>query len=155
MNVDQQCCDIRKLEPDIDFSNFWMVSNVFLLPVCLACMFLLYRMIRWEPDPSIVEMFWGVTHVFKQSPCTNKLVFVLDPLQFDNIGWHGTKVVVFNLWLNDDGIPELDFEINKNVRMSHHLFMSNWNSIVLVHHCNFRVLSRGCLFFTWILPPSD
>ncbi|KAJ8623067.1 hypothetical protein MRB53_031596 [Persea americana] len=30
--------------------------------------------------------------------------------QFDDIGHHGTKVIVFNLWLNDDGEMELDFE---------------------------------------------
>lgn len=29
--------------------------------------------------------------------------------QFAEIGPHGTKVLVFNLWLDDDGLPELDF----------------------------------------------
>ncbi|CAM0881328.1 unnamed protein product [Alopecurus aequalis] len=29
--------------------------------------------------------------------------------QFDDIGEHGTKVIVFNLWFNDDGDMELDF----------------------------------------------
>ncbi|KAK3164548.1 hypothetical protein QOZ80_1AG0020860 [Eleusine coracana subsp. coracana] len=29
--------------------------------------------------------------------------------QFDDIGEHGTKIIVFNLWLNDDGDMELDF----------------------------------------------
>ncbi|KAL6007077.1 hypothetical protein ACLOJK_032573 [Asimina triloba] len=33
--------------------------------------------------------------------------------QFDDIGHHGTKVIVFNLWLNDDGDLELDFESDK------------------------------------------
>ncbi|KAH9324386.1 hypothetical protein KI387_004564, partial [Taxus chinensis] len=33
--------------------------------------------------------------------------------QFDDIGPHGTKVVVYNLWLNDDGQMELDFESDK------------------------------------------
>ncbi|PVH32097.1 hypothetical protein PAHAL_9G310500 [Panicum hallii] len=30
--------------------------------------------------------------------------------QFQDVGSHGTKVVVYNLWLNDDGLLELDFE---------------------------------------------
>ncbi|XP_058004605.1 protein MICRORCHIDIA 6 isoform X2 [Hevea brasiliensis] len=30
--------------------------------------------------------------------------------QFDDIGSHGTKVIIYNLWLNDDGIVELDFD---------------------------------------------
>jgi len=33
--------------------------------------------------------------------------------QFDDIGSHGTKVIVYNLWLNDDGQIELDFESDK------------------------------------------
>ncbi|CAN6456014.1 unnamed protein product [Victoria cruziana] len=31
-------------------------------------------------------------------------------MQFDDIGHHGTKIVIYNLWLNDDGDMELDFE---------------------------------------------
>nr|DAD22454.1 TPA_asm: hypothetical protein HUJ06_023917 [Nelumbo nucifera] len=31
-------------------------------------------------------------------------------LQFDDIGPHGTKIIIFNLWLNDDGLLELDFD---------------------------------------------
>uniref|UniRef100_A0A2N9FU04 Morc S5 domain-containing protein n=1 Tax=Fagus sylvatica TaxID=28930 RepID=A0A2N9FU04_FAGSY len=30
--------------------------------------------------------------------------------QFDDIGHHGTKIVVYNLWLNEDGYMELDFD---------------------------------------------
>lgn len=33
--------------------------------------------------------------------------------QFEDIGPHGTKVIVYNLWLNDDGILELDFDTDK------------------------------------------
>lgn len=31
-------------------------------------------------------------------------------MQFDDIGSHGTKVIIFNLWLNDEGIYELSFD---------------------------------------------
>lgn len=31
-------------------------------------------------------------------------------LQFENIGPHGTKVIIYNLWLNDEGIYELNFD---------------------------------------------
>ncbi|OIV98199.1 hypothetical protein TanjilG_28712 [Lupinus angustifolius] len=30
--------------------------------------------------------------------------------QFDDIGSHGTKVIIYNLWFNDDGNSELDFD---------------------------------------------
>ncbi|XP_012845242.1 PREDICTED: MORC family CW-type zinc finger protein 4 isoform X2 [Erythranthe guttata] len=31
-------------------------------------------------------------------------------LQFDNIGSHGTKIIIYNLWMNDEGIYELNFD---------------------------------------------
>lgn len=31
-------------------------------------------------------------------------------MQFEEIGSHGTKVIVYNLWLNDEGIYELSFD---------------------------------------------
>lgn len=36
-------------------------------------------------------------------------------LQFDDIGDHGTKVIVYNLWYNDEGRMELDFEADSEV----------------------------------------
>nr|CAB3504914.1 unnamed protein product [Digitaria exilis] len=30
--------------------------------------------------------------------------------QFQDLGSHGTKVAIYNLWMNDDGLLELDFE---------------------------------------------
>ncbi|KAK9054535.1 hypothetical protein SSX86_025613 [Deinandra increscens subsp. villosa] len=30
--------------------------------------------------------------------------------QFEDVGYHGTKIIVYNLWLDDDGNMELDFE---------------------------------------------
>ncbi|XP_020589677.1 protein MICRORCHIDIA 6-like [Phalaenopsis equestris] len=33
--------------------------------------------------------------------------------QFDHIEGNGTRIIVFNLWLNDNGDPELDFDTNE------------------------------------------
>ncbi|KAJ4712371.1 protein MICRORCHIDIA 6 [Melia azedarach] len=39
--------------------------------------------------------------------------------QFDDIGAHGTKVIIYNLWLNDDGKLELDFDLDpEDIRIS-------------------------------------
>nr|XP_010312871.1 protein MICRORCHIDIA 6-like [Solanum lycopersicum]XP_010312872.1 protein MICRORCHIDIA 6-like [Solanum lycopersicum] len=39
--------------------------------------------------------------------------------QFDDIGDHGTKVIVYNLWYNDEGRMELDFEADsEDIRLS-------------------------------------
>ncbi|XP_050384957.1 protein MICRORCHIDIA 6-like isoform X9 [Argentina anserina] len=39
--------------------------------------------------------------------------------QFNDIGAHGTKVMVYNLWCNDDGSPELDFDTDpEDIRIS-------------------------------------
>ncbi|KAL5713380.1 hypothetical protein ACHQM5_015460 [Ranunculus cassubicifolius] len=38
--------------------------------------------------------------------------------QFEDIGSHGTKIVVYNLWQNDDGLLELDFDHdNEDIRL--------------------------------------
>ncbi|KAK8943607.1 hypothetical protein KSP40_PGU017162 [Platanthera guangdongensis] len=49
----------------------------------------------------------NLTAVLKWSPFATEAELLK---QFDDIGHHGTKVVVFNLWQNDDGIMELDFD---------------------------------------------
>ncbi|XP_004509325.1 protein MICRORCHIDIA 2-like [Cicer arietinum] len=41
------------------------------------------------------------------SPFTTKEELML---QFDDIGSHGTKILIYNLWLNDEGIYELSFD---------------------------------------------
>ncbi|PSR89570.1 Protein MICRORCHIDIA like, partial [Actinidia chinensis var. chinensis] len=39
--------------------------------------------------------------------------------QFDDISYHGTKVIVYNLWLNDEGTMELDFDSDpEDIRIS-------------------------------------
>ncbi|XP_027190365.1 protein MICRORCHIDIA 6-like isoform X2 [Cicer arietinum] len=39
--------------------------------------------------------------------------------QFDNMGSHGTKVIVYNLWFGDDGNTELDFDTEpKDIRIA-------------------------------------
>lgn len=37
--------------------------------------------------------------------------------QFEDVGKHGTKIVIYNLWCNDDGKLELDFESDLEVQM--------------------------------------
>ncbi|GFZ03900.1 histidine kinase-, DNA gyrase B-, and HSP90-like ATPase family protein [Actinidia rufa] len=39
--------------------------------------------------------------------------------EFDDIGYHGTKVIIYNLWLNDEGTMELDFDSDpEDIRIS-------------------------------------
>lgn len=35
--------------------------------------------------------------------------------QFNDIGPRGSKIIIFNLWFNDDGNMELDFETDPEV----------------------------------------
>jgi len=35
--------------------------------------------------------------------------------QFDGLGYHGTKIIIFNLWFNDDENLELDFDTDPEV----------------------------------------
>ncbi|XP_022740518.1 protein MICRORCHIDIA 1-like isoform X5 [Durio zibethinus] len=45
--------------------------------------------------------------ILEWSPFSSKEELML---QFDDIGPHGTKIVIYNLWLNDEGIYELAFD---------------------------------------------
>ncbi|CAL9075532.1 unnamed protein product [Musa acuminata var. zebrina] len=45
--------------------------------------------------------------IIEWSPLSSKEELLL---QFEDIGLHGTKVLIYNLWMNDDGLLELDFE---------------------------------------------
>lgn len=45
--------------------------------------------------------------ILEWSPFSSKEELML---QFENIGSHGTKVIIYNLWLNDEGIYELSFD---------------------------------------------
>ncbi|KAL6882128.1 hypothetical protein ACP4OV_011600 [Aristida adscensionis] len=55
--------------------------------------------------------------------------------QFDDIGEHGTKIIVYNLWFNDDGDMELDFNSDKKARCCLSLSSSD----------NYLLLFRGLL----------
>lgn len=89
--------------------------------------------------------------------------------QFDDMGEHGTKIIVFNLWFNDDGDMELDFnsdekdilitgahkklKTNKAEKIAKQNYVSSrlryslraYASILYLHvPDNFRIILRGC-----------
>uniref|UniRef100_A0A1D1Z8J6 MORC family CW-type zinc finger protein 4 n=1 Tax=Anthurium amnicola TaxID=1678845 RepID=A0A1D1Z8J6_9ARAE len=49
----------------------------------------------------------NLSMLLKWSPFTTEAELLK---QFDDIGHHGTKIIIFNLWFNDEGEMELDFE---------------------------------------------
>uniref|UniRef100_A0A803L6Z5 Morc S5 domain-containing protein n=1 Tax=Chenopodium quinoa TaxID=63459 RepID=A0A803L6Z5_CHEQI len=55
-------------------------------------------------------------------------------MQFEDIGPHGTKVIVYNLWLNDEGIYELSFD-DDNEAYSSVLYLRKFK--------NFKIVLRG------------
>uniref|UniRef100_A0A803L8J9 Morc S5 domain-containing protein n=1 Tax=Chenopodium quinoa TaxID=63459 RepID=A0A803L8J9_CHEQI len=53
--------------------------------------------------------------------------------QFDDIGPHGTKVIIFNLWFTDDGTLEFDFESNpEDIRLRNSENTKKINSKMLI-----------------------
>lgn len=44
--------------------------------------------------------------------------------QFDDLGDHGTKIIVYNLWFNDDEHMELDFESDPKVCYFFKIFLT-------------------------------
>ena len=43
--------------------------------------------------------------------------------QFEDIGPHGTKILIYNLWLNDEGIYELSFDDDDEVCSIYNYFI--------------------------------
>lgn len=53
------------------------------------------------------DWFTNLKTILEWSPFASKDELML---QFEDIGAHGTKVIIFNLWLNDEGIFEMNFD---------------------------------------------
>ncbi|GLT39197.1 hypothetical protein SLA2020_134030 [Shorea laevis] len=53
------------------------------------------------------DWYSNLKTILEWSPFASKEELLL---QFDDIGPHGTKIIIYNLWLNDEGIYELSFD---------------------------------------------
>ncbi|XP_027192262.1 protein MICRORCHIDIA 6-like isoform X3 [Cicer arietinum] len=61
--------------------------------------------------------------------------------QFDDIEYHGTKIIIFNLWFNDDGNLELDFDTDpEDIRIAGDIqkigTISAWKTVNEQHIAN-------------------
>ncbi|KAG2399183.1 Protein MICRORCHIDIA 6 [Vigna angularis] len=80
--------------------------------------------------------------------------------QFDDIGPHGTKVIIYNLWCNDDGSLELDFDTDsKDIRIAGDIkridTLKAWKSINENHIANqFRYSLRVYLSILYLKIPA-
>lgn len=77
--------------------------------------------------------------------------------QFDDIGPHGTKIIVFNLWHNDDGVMELDFHTDSQVRIASCaiiflIFFKSWHFHVYVWHAILFLVCEKSLHSFPIIP---
>lgn len=65
-------------------------------------------------------------------------------LQFDDIGAHGTKVIIYNLWLNDEGVYELSFDDDdEDIRLrdetNHGSSTKNKKQVQIESHISYRL----------------
>ncbi|KAJ0436906.1 putative histidine kinase/HSP90-like ATPase superfamily, morc, S5 domain 2 [Helianthus annuus] len=58
-------------------------------------------------DPLHAQSNENLSVILKWSPYSTEEELLK---QFDDVGSHGTKIIIYNLWLDDDGNMELDFE---------------------------------------------
>lgn len=68
-------------------------------------------------------------------------------MQFDDIGSHGTKVIIYNLWFSDDGNVELDFDTDPEVGTSFSLFVVVFSS---KFYYILRSLPVSCFVVAWL-----
>ena len=79
-------------------------------------------------DKKLIFYLYVLT-VFFLKGCTDSFLCT----QFEDVDSHGTKVVIYNLWMNDDGLLELDFEDDDEVICS--------NNILCKHNLPLHILS--------------
>ncbi|KAK4417395.1 protein MICRORCHIDIA 2 [Sesamum alatum] len=66
-------------------------------------------------------------------------------LQFDDIGSHGTKIIIFNLWMNDEGVYELNFDDDdEDIRLKDEVNQGNASrtfkrALELQSHLSYRI----------------
>ncbi|CAM6102337.1 unnamed protein product [Calypogeia fissa] len=65
------------------------------------------KIIRSTPD----DWLSNLSSMTQWSPYSSEADLLA---QFATIGWHGTKVIIYNLWFNDDGVLELDFDTDEH-----------------------------------------
>ncbi|KAK7360109.1 hypothetical protein VNO77_02085 [Canavalia gladiata] len=92
------------LKTILDWSPFTSKEELMLQP--------LSRTLACAPPPNdvcnklnVVETLITLLSTFKRT-----LACASPPNDFDDIGSHGTKIIIYNLWLNDEGIYELSFD---------------------------------------------
>ncbi|KAJ1418304.1 hypothetical protein SESBI_16053 [Sesbania bispinosa] len=84
----------------------------------------------------------------------------ITPLQFDDIGSHGTKVIIYNLWCNDDGNLEIDFDTDpEDIRIAGDIrkveSRSAWKTVNEQHIANrFRYSLRVYLSILYLRVPE-
>ncbi|WOK91834.1 protein MICRORCHIDIA 6-like isoform X1 [Canna indica] len=62
------------------------------------------------------QFFSNLSFLLKWSPFRTENELLKN---FDDIGHHGTRIIIYNLWFNDMGVRELDFETNeKDIMLS-------------------------------------
>ncbi|THF97055.1 hypothetical protein TEA_020479 [Camellia sinensis var. sinensis] len=81
-----------KLEPILSYGQEHFSSNLSVL-------------LQWSP-------YLTEEIMLKQLQSVQFDILINPGGQFDDIGNHGTKIVIYNLWLNDNGDMELDFDLD-------------------------------------------
>ncbi|KAK9678377.1 hypothetical protein RND81_11G207400 [Saponaria officinalis] len=91
---------------------------------------------------SLDDWTTNLNTILEWSPFASKEELMM---QFEDIGAHGTKVVIYNLWLNDEGIYELSFDDDaediklrdETVRVSGS--KANKRTVLLESHISYRL----------------
>jgi hypothetical protein len=69
-------------------------------------------------------------------------------IQFADVDSHGTKVVIYNLWMNYDGLLELDFEDDDEVICSYNTLCKHNLSlhiVIFLGHINPIMEDKWCI----------
>ncbi|KAL9820050.1 Protein MICRORCHIDIA 3 [Arabidopsis thaliana] len=97
--------------------------------------------LKWSPFSTEGELW-------QQRSVLLTFLFPSSTHQLEDIGTHGTKVIIYNLWLNDEGIYELSFhDDNEDIRLRdesvHDSKRAYASMLYLKRFNNFKIILRG------------
>ncbi|XP_038982937.1 protein MICRORCHIDIA 6-like isoform X2 [Phoenix dactylifera] len=106
-----RCMNRRTLTQSVGLLSYTFLRQT-------GCDDIVVPMVDYEFNPSTGVFQSLIRHSEKQFSSNLSTLLRWSPFatevgllnQFNDLGHHGTKIIMFNLWLNDDGDVELDFD---------------------------------------------
>ncbi|KAG1342873.1 protein MICRORCHIDIA 6 [Cocos nucifera] len=150
--VFSRCMNRRMLTQSVGLLSYTFLRQT-------GCDDIVVPMVDYEFNPSTGVFQSLIRHSEKQFSSNLSTLLRWSPFatevgllkQFSDLGHHGTKIIVFNLWLNDHGDMELDFDSDAEAKVITTIGFLDGASYLNIHGFNIYHKNRLILPFWPVL----